>query len=300
MAEHIPVLAGEVIEGLNIKPGMRVLDATVGLGGHARLLLAANAPDGELIAFDRDVRNLDLAQRNLKSDAKRIKFIHDSYANLGEYELDSIDAAVYDLGYSSVHVDDATRGFSFQKDGPLDMRYDTRQEMTADGVINSWTKDELAALFRQLGEEPMAAQIADAITKQRKRERFERTTQLADFIAQTVRRRGRMHPATRVFQALRIVVNDEFGELVRGLDAIEEALVPGGRLAVLTFHSLEDRIVKRFIKGSAYLDPINKHVIRASHDEVLQNPRARSAKLRIAERNLEEYDESHHKTEESN
>lgn len=296
--DHIPVLAKEVIDELSIEPGMRVLDATVGLGGHARLLLAANAPDGELIAFDRDDRNLEASRKNLADDADRITFIHDSYANLEQYALDPVRAAVFDLGYSSVHVDDATRGFSFQKDGPLDMRYDTRQEMTAEGIVNSWTQDELADLFRQYGEEPLAAQIATAITKQRKRERFETTTQLADFISQAIHRRSRVHPATRVFQALRIAVNDEFGELERGLAAIENVLAPDGRVAIITFHSLEDRIVKKFIKASDKLEAVHKKVIKPSFEEVQNNPRARSAKLRIAQRTTEDYEESHHKSKE--
>lgn len=295
--EHIPVLAKEVISELRIEPGERVLDATVGLGGHARLLLAANAPEGELIAFDRDERNLEMARKSLHNDAHRITFIHDSYANLADYALNPISAAVFDLGYSSVHVDDATRGFSFQKSGPLDMRYDIRQKMTAEGIVNSWTRDELATLFRQYGEEPLAAHIAYAITKQRRRERFATTTQLADFIAKTVHRRSRVHPATRVFQALRIAVNDEFGELKRGLSAIESVLAPGGRVAIITFHSLEDRIVKRFIKASETLEAINKKVIKPSYDEIKINPRARSAKLRIARR-VEDYEESHHNSKE--
>lgn len=297
---HVPVLTQEVLDGLQITPGMRVLDATVGLGGHARLLLAANTPNGELIAFDRDARNLEAARKALAQDEKRIRFIHDSYANLEAYALDPIGAAVFDLGYSSVHVDDAARGFSFQKDGPLDMRYDTRQELTAATIINSWNKDELAALFRKLGEESFAAQIADAIVAHRKKQRFERTVQLADVITETIRRRGRVHPATKVFQALRIAVNDEFGELERGLAAIEKVLAPGGRVAIITFHSLEDRLVKQFIKASLLLDPINKKVIRPSHEEGQTNPRARSAKLRVAQKmrtpsvHVEDYEESHY------
>ena len=286
---HVPVLAQEVMDGLQITPGMRVLDATVGLGGHARLLLAANAPNGELIAFDRDARNLETAREQLAQDEKRIRFIHDSYANIEAYALDPIGAAVFDLGYSSVHVDDATRGFSFQKDGPLDMRYDTRQELTAATIINGWSKDELATLFRQLGEEPLAPHIATAIVEHRKKEHFETTVQLADVIAARIHRRGRIHPATKVFQALRIAVNDEFGELERGLKAIEEVLAPGGRVSIITFHSLEDRIVKRFIKASETLEAINKKVIKPSYEETKINPRARSAKLRIARR-VEEYE----------
>lgn len=280
--KHIPVLAKEVMEGLAIQSGERVLDATVGLGGHAALLLEATAPEGALVGFDRDDRNLELARERLESYGERVQLIHDSFANLAGYDLLPFDAALFDLGYSSVHVDDAQRGFSFSNDGPLDMRYDTRQELTAEQIVNSWSREDLSELFRTLGDEKRAEVIAKAIFEARRKERITRTGQLADVIAGKVRRIGKTHPATQTFQALRMAVNDELGEIERGLDAVTTLLKPGGRLAVITFHSIEDRLVKQSINADERLEKINKKVIKPTFKETRTNPRARSAKLRLA------------------
>ena len=281
---HIPVLAKEVLEGLALRPGARVLDGTVGLGGHAGLMLEATSPDGTLVGFDRDARNLAIARENLSSFGTRVELINDSFGNLAGLSLGQFDAELFDLGFSSVHVDDASRGFSFQHDGPLDMRYDTRQELTAEEVVNSWSRDELATVFRRYGEEPMAPQAAKAIFDARRNERITTTAQLAEIISAVIPRRGKMHPATLVFQALRIVVNDELGEVERGLVAAIEALKPGGRIAVITFHSLDDRLVKNLFRESEFVENITKKPLTATREEAKANPRSRSAKLRIAQK----------------
>lgn len=284
MEGHTPVLAKEVLDGLNLTPGATVIDCTVGLGGHAKLVLEKTDPDGSLIGFDRDARNLERAQEVLLSYTKRVRLIHDSFAHIDLHELPAVDGILFDLGFSSVHVDDASRGFSFQKDGPLDMRYDTTQEITAATIVNNWSPDELSDLFRVYGEEIRAHDIAKAITHARRKERFESTLQLAKLISRVSPRRGKIHPATKVFQALRMEVNDELGQVQLGLEKAVELLKPEGRLCVITFHSLEDRLVKQFIQNNEQLTRISKKPIRAAWEEQRKNPRARSAKLRIAQK----------------
>lgn len=296
ISAHQPVLLEEVLNGLQVKSGDIVIDGTAGLGGHASAVWERIAPNGRLLAIDRDERNLTLARERLSVLSNNIVCAQGSYADTkriaAEHGFGTVNAILLDLGYASTHVDDATRGFSFQQEGPLDMRYDVGGELTAEIVVNSATERELTDLFRRYGEEPQAARIAKAICVERKKERFVTTTQLADFIARIMPRRGRIHPATKVFQALRIVVNDELGELERALPELVSLLAPGGRLAIISFHSLEDRLVKQFIKaqaGTGAGDNLTKHVITPSLEEVRNNPRARSAKLRI----FETYDRSH-------
>lgn len=283
MEKHIPVLAQEILEGLNLSAGASVIDATLGLGGHTSLMLDITAPNGVVVGVDRDARNLELAKERLKQFKDRVIYIHDSFANLGDHDLQLVDAVLFDLGFSSLHVDDASRGFSFQNEGPLDMRYDISQELTAEGIVNSWSRDELARLFRIYGEEERANDIAKAICKERKTERFTITTQLADLVSKVVKRRGK-HPATKVFQSLRIAVNDELGEIEKGIKAATGLLRPGGRIAVITFHSIEDRLVKQLFRENQHLNVLTKKVIKPSYKEARENRRARSSKLRIAER----------------
>lgn len=282
--DHIPVLAKEVLEGLALQPGGRMLDGTVGLGGHAKLMLAATAPSGELVGFDRDDRNLLVAKERCAEFGDRVMLIHDSFSSIGTRDIGTFDAMLFDLGFSSVHVDDASRGFSFMKDGPLDMRYDTRQELSAEIIVNTWTRDDLATIFRRFGEDPRSAIIAKAIVDARRSMRIDTTYQLAEIVASVVPRQGKIHPATRIFQALRIVVNDELGEVERGLAAALAKLNPGGRCAVITFHSLEDRLVKNLFKTQAGFVHITKKPIIASEEEARANPRSRSAKLRIVQK----------------
>lgn len=310
---HIPVLVNEVLRYLVERPEQQVaasrgagsvaparsqgrlpeerrfIDGTVGQGGHAEQLLAS-LPGCRLLGFDRDPVNLSIARRRLERFSDRVTLIHDSYANAPKYAyvhgFAEVDGVLLDLGFSSAHVDEPERGFSFAHEGPLDMRYDRGGEATAESIVNSWSADELARLFRVYGEEPAARAVAKAIHDARKTVRITTTLQLAELVASVIRRRGKTHPATRVFQALRIAVNDELGELERALPAFVELLKPGGRMAIISFHSLEDRMVKRFVstqEGKA-LRTLTKHVITPSEEEIRSNPRARSAKLRVAER----------------
>ncbi|MBU4452991.1 16S rRNA (cytosine(1402)-N(4))-methyltransferase RsmH [Patescibacteria group bacterium] len=282
--EHIPVLLTEVLEALNLRPNITVVDATLGLGGHTRKILDSTKPSGKVIGFDRDARNIDLAKEKLSDFEGRIVYVNDSFSTIKDHIDELVDAVLFDIGFSSLHVDDPKRGFSFMNNGPLDMRYDQSQELTAEQIVNSWSKDDLAKLFRQLGEEGFAHQIAKAIFDSRRKERITTTEQLAGVITSVVRRTGKQHPATKVFQALRIAVNDELGEVEKGLQSAVEVLKPGGRLVIISFHSLEDRIVKNFLKDCQDLEVVTKKPIRPNNEEIKLNPRARSAKLRIAQK----------------
>ncbi len=293
---HKPVLLKETLLMLNPHSGQTFIDGTVGLGGHSSAICKLIAPDGRLLAIDRDSRNLELAKKKLASFGKMVSFSEGSYTDAKKltYELsiDSVSGILLDIGYASPHVEDPTRGFSFQTEGPLDMRYDVNQELTASLIVNTWSAEEIAQIFRKYGEEQKAEDIAKAIVSARRDQPFMTTTQLAAFVAEVTRRGGRTHPATKVFQALRIAVNDELGELERALPDLFDLLEPGGRLAVISFHSLEDRIIKVFMKsvvkaGHGIL--INKHVIKPTQEEIRDNPRCRSAKLRV----LERYDANH-------
>lgn len=281
--QHVPVLAAEVIQGLNLAPGKVVIDGTLGLGGHAALILEATAPHGQLIGIDRDARNLELARERLAGYGDRVRYVHSSFSAMNTLGVEA-DGVLLDLGFSSVHVDAPERGFSFQNDGPLDMRYDTQGELTAEDIVNGWSKEDLATMLRRLGEEPAAHRIAKAIFDARRVKRITSTVQLAEIISTVVPRRGKTHPATKTFQALRLVVNDELGEIQKGLAAALEVLKPGGILAVITFHSLEDRLVKHWLKDAEALEVLSKKPIVPGRAEILANRRARSAKLRLAKK----------------
>lgn len=288
--QHIPVLLHEVLEYLNPEPGDLVIDGTLGQGGHALELLKRIGPKGRLLAFDKDQTNISIAEKKLSDYQDQLTIINDSYSQIERYAsangFNQISSILLDLGFSSLHIDEASRGFSFQQDGPLDMRYDIRQDFTAEEVVNSWRADELTRLFQVYGEEPFARPIAKAIVTARRKNRITTTTQLADLISETVHKKGRIHPATRVFQALRIAVNDELEELEIVLPQLVTLLKPGGRIAIISFHSLEDRSVKRFFKaqhGSA-LQILTKKPVTPTQKEIKTNPRSRSAKLRAAER----------------
>lgn len=291
MIAHKPVLLQEVIALLSPEPNQSFIDATVGQGGHAQKILSCALPDGRLLGIDRDAENLKIAKRNLKPFGKRVVLVQDSYANVSTHayahNFSQVDAILVDLGFSSAHVDDPRRGFSFQHEGPLDMRYDTQQSLTAAEIVNNWGEDELARIFRQLGEETYARQIARAIVKARGQGDFQTTTQLAELIVKNKRRSGKIHPATQVFQALRMTVNRELEELEKALPEFVSLLRPGGRLAVISFHSLEDRIIKQFFQQKQKEKEIKtktKRPITATLSEIKSNPRARSAKLRVAEK----------------
>ncbi|MBI2476938.1 16S rRNA (cytosine(1402)-N(4))-methyltransferase RsmH [Candidatus Uhrbacteria bacterium] len=285
---HAPVLLEEVRHSMQPVSGGVYVDATLGVGGHARMVLEASGPDGIVVGIERDKRNLETAQERLAEFGKRVRFVHGNYRDLGQHlerlGLLTVQGILLDLGFSSVHVDDAARGFSFQREGPLDMRYDVRDGVTAADIVNTWDEHALIQLFAREGEERYARKIARAIVEARRAGRIETTTKLADMISRAVPRKGHLHPATRVFQALRIAVNDELGALEAVLPQAQKALAFGGRLLVISFHSLEDRIVKRFLRSSDHLRVLTKKPIVASADEQKQNPRSRSAKLRVAEK----------------
>ena len=298
---HIPVMRDAVLEGLALKPDGHYLDGTFGRGGHARAVLEQLGPSGRLLLMDRDPDAIAGAAREFGGDP-RVAIRHVNFSELGEWDAvrDGLDGVLLDLGVSSPQLDDATRGFSFRSDAPLDMRMDpTTGESAADFLARAGEREIADVLFRY-GEERMSRRIAHAIVVRRDEAPIATTRDLAELVEHTLGRRERhKHPATRTFQALRIRINDELGSLERVLPAVVVALNPGGRLAVISFHSLEDRIVKHFIRGEiaapvrrglplpAVAAPPLRAVGRkqiADAEEIARNPRARSAVLRIAEK----------------
>ncbi len=305
---HKPVLVAEVLTALQPKPGARIADGTVGGAGHACAILAASSPNGWLYGCDRDGAAVEAATQRLNDAgfAGRFEIRRGNYSELAEWvPLGGCDGVLLDLGVSSPQLDDAARGFSFQHDGPLDMRMDLRQPLTAAGLVNGWSEAELAQIFWEYGDEPQARRFARAIVQDRQGRRFETTGQLASLIERLAPRHGKKkHPATRVFQALRMAVNDESHFLKSGLAAACTLLKPGGRLAVITFHSLEDRMVKEFGRERAReytfegevdvpelrkpcvpdLRWVQRKAILPGEAELAENPRARSAQLRVLEK----------------
>ena len=284
---HIPVLSQEVITGLNIQPGEHYLDLTVGGGGHSRLILET-AEDVKITAVDQDEDALNAARENLSEFGDRVKFIHSNFANY-QFPENTYHGILADLGVSSYHLDNPERGFSFRNPANLDMRMNQQQSLTAGDIINEWDEKELADIFFKYGEERLSRRIARRIVEKRP---FNTTTELANAIAYSVPpkyRHGRIHPATRVFQALRIAVNDELKVLETLIEKAPHALIPEGRIAIISFHSLEDRPVKHGLRNSPSLRILTKKPIIATEEEIKENPRSRSAKLRIAEKkNIDE------------
>ncbi|PTM92062.1 16S rRNA (cytosine(1402)-N(4))-methyltransferase RsmH [Mycoplana dimorpha] len=297
---HIPVLLAEVIEALQPEPGQVFLDGTFGAGGYTSAILSTGA---SVIALDRDPGAVEAGQGLVAASGGRLTLVHSRFSELGRYApAEGLDGVVLDIGVSSMQLDEAERGFSFQKSGPLDMRMSSAGVSAAD-VVNRAKVSDLIRIFGFLGEEKQAGRIARAIERRRAEAPFETTRDLAGLIETVTPRKAKdkIHPATRVFQALRIYVNDELGELAQALLAAERVLKPGGRLVVVSFHSLEDRIVKKFFQdrsgkatGSRHLPalheraatfaPVGKAMIVAGEDECALNPRARSAKLRAGVR----------------
>jgi len=300
---HTPVLLTEVLQALEVQPSGWYVDCTVGLGGHSRAILEASSPHGRLLGLDADARSLELARQRLAAFGNRAVLVHANFRDLEQVARDAgMEAAngiVMDLGLSSWQLADRTRGFSFHDEGALDMRFDPSEGVSAADLVNSLGEDDLANLIWRYGEEPKARLIARAIVRARP---ITTATRLAEVIARTVGRRGRIHPATQTFQALRIAVNRELESLEAALPQAVRLLAPGGRLAVISFHSLEDRIVKTFFRNEsrdcicppgmpqctcghrATLRMVTKKPIVPGPHEVMTNPRARSAKLRVAER----------------
>ncbi|HJS28840.1 MAG TPA: 16S rRNA (cytosine(1402)-N(4))-methyltransferase RsmH [Anaerolineales bacterium] len=301
---HEPVLYQEIIQAIRPSSEGTYVDCTVGAGGHASGILEASSPNGRLLGLDLDLAALELAGSRLRQFERRVHLVHASFTSLStqlrRLGWEQVQGVLFDLGISSMQVDMPARGFSFQEEGPLDMRFDVDSPLMASDLINTLPADELANLIFEFGEERYSRRIAAEIVRNRP---VSSTLELAGIISRaTGRRRSRIHPATRTFQALRIAVNHELESLEEGLPQAIEALEPGGRLAVISFHSLEDRIVKRTIQREsrdcicppgqptctcghvASLRPVTRKPVVAGEAEVLKNPRARSAKLRVAEK----------------
>ncbi len=300
---HSPVLTDEVIKHLAVEPGGRYIDCTLGAGGHARLILEAGAPGAMLLGIDADPHAVELARDTLKSFDGDVHLVN---ANFRELERTArrltfvpVHGVLFDLGISSMQLAENGRGFSFQKEAALDMRFSPEQELTAADIVNGYDETEIANLIWEYGEERFSRRIAKAIVRARP---LQTTTALAAVVAKAVPGRGRIHPATKTFQALRIAVNDELRTLESALCQARNVLGPGGRLVVISFHSLEDRIVKRFLQREsrdcicppetprcvcghkATLRVITRRPVTPAEEEQRTNPRSRSAKLRAAER----------------
>ncbi len=307
---HIPVLLAEVIESLQLKPGKTVIDCTLGDAGHSEAILKATAPNGKLVGIDADPESLLRAKQYLYGFGERAVFARDNFAQIKKIAAENnclqVDGILMDLGWSSPQFAERGRGFSFEKDEPLDMRYAGQSEnalvkngarpLTAADVVNTYDWDELYRIFRMYGEEDLAKEIAEAVVTARKKSPLNTTKQLVDIVLDVYRKKlktdkpvpwiGGLHPATKVFQALRIEVNHELEVLREALPQAVDLLATGGRLAVITFHSLEDRIVKHYFssidKKSVKL--VNKKPITATEKELDENTRSRSAKLRVVEK----------------
>ena len=313
--EHIPVLVDEVIQFLQPKNHGVYVDGTVGLGGHAAVILQKSAPHGSLLGIDLDSDALAIAKERLSEYKERVTLVDGNFAHLDqlsqlypeaeqtEAAISPIDGILFDLGVSSLQLDTPERGFSFNHSGPLDMRMDANQPLSASHVVNRHPEDTLATIFTQFGQERWAKRIARQIVHARKRKSISTTSQLAKIVLDAIPPKStgwRIHPATRVFQALRIYINDELKNLHSGIDSAASALKPGGRLCIISFHSLEDRIVKeqfRTLSRACVCPPktpicvcqhtptlqiLTKRPIAPNFNEIRRNPRSRSAKLRVA------------------
>ena len=306
-AKHTPVLAREVVSFMAPRDTGVYVDGTVGLGGHAAAILEASAPSGRLIGTDLDSEALAIAKEKLRGHGERCTLIQENFVNLKEclsaHSVTQVDGVLLDLGVSSLQLGAPSRGFSFSQAGDLDMRMDAKQPLSASEVVNNYPEDELADIFARYGEERWSKRIAHRIGNARQIQRISTTLQLADIVRSAIPRktnRGRIHPATRVFQALRIHVNDELQNLDAGLDAAVSSLKPGGRVCVISFHSLEDRIVKQRFRALSRLcicppkipkcvcqqipslEVLTKRPVTPTSEEIQRNPRSRSAKLRVA------------------
>lgn len=290
---HIPVLLQEVIHFLQPKSGGVYVDGTLGLAGHSEAILQASSPDGRLIAFDWDDRAIALAEQRLHKFAGRYQILRRNFAeipaSLKEQKISDVDGLLLDVGLSSLQLDMGGRGFSFLQDEPLDMRMDTRREINAADLLANCSEEELADIFYYYGEEKQARRIAAAIVETRKRERITTSKQLSNVVVKAIPRRfhpKKIHVATKTFQGLRIAVNTELENLSVILEGVAAHLKPGARLCVITFHSLEDRIVKNKFRQHSQLEVVTSKPVVASDEEIRINPRSRSAKLRVAARRV--------------
>lgn len=283
---HLPVLKKEVIRWLNPERNENFIDATIGEGGHALEILKKNGPSGKLLGIDRNEKVLKIARKRLKKFSKRLILKVGNFAHLKKLKreggLKKIDGILFDLGLSSWHLEKSKRGFSFKKNEPLDMRYG-KGPLTAEKILNTWQKEKIEMILRNYGGEKKAKKIAEKIVKVRKDIPLKTTFQLNEIIKEVIRKRGRLHPATKTYLALRIAVNNEFENLKKGLKEAIEILSPGGRLVVISYHFKEEKLVKEFFKKKekeGKLINFSKNPIVPSLKEIRKNPRARSAKLR--------------------
>jgi 16S rRNA (cytosine1402-N4)-methyltransferase len=304
---HEPVLLAEVLAQFAAREGGRFLDGTVGAGGHAAAILDRTAPSGRLLGLDRDPAALAIARRELERFGDRAVLVEGNFAVCDElarvHGFADLDGVLLDLGLSSIQLADESRGFSFRSSGPLDMRAGPDARESAADLVNTWSATDLRRIFSELGEEPEAARVANAIVRRRARDPFLTAEELGRFVAGVKTRRPKsIDPATQVFQALRMAVNGELDNLARGLEAAMRILRPGGRLAVIAFHSLEDRMVKQYFAREsrdcicpphlptcvcghrAGLRVLTRRPLSADPEEIARNPRARSARLRVAEK----------------
>ena len=291
---HKPVLVKEVLEYLSPKPNENFIDCTVGEGGHAEVILEKTGLNGKVLGIDLDQNQINNCKLNLAKFKERAILVNDSYGNLKDIveknSFEPVNGILLDLGMSSAQLE-STRGFSFQKDQPLDMRYNNISDLTAEIIINDWQEEQIKKILEEYGEERFAKQIAKKITEERKSRRIKSTFQLTDIIKKAIPAKfqnNRIHCATRTFQALRIAVNGELNNLEEVLPKIVSILEPQGRLAIISFHSLEDRLVKNFLKNKekeGNIKILTKSPITADFEELRKNSRSRSAKLRAAIKN---------------
>jgi 16S rRNA (cytosine1402-N4)-methyltransferase len=309
---HLPVMLGEAITGLKVEPGGRYVDCTVGAGGHAKLILEASSPGGQLLGFEADPYAVKVARERLAAFGSSALIINRNFIHIEEECLERnffpLNGVLFDLGLSSMQLSQEGRGFSFQHEAPLDMRFSPDQKVTVEDIVNTYKEADLASIIYRYGEEPASRRIAAGIVHNRP---IHTTTQLADIVSRAVAgKKGRIHPATRTFQALRIAVNQELENLESALRQALNLLGSGGRIVVISYHSLEDRIVKRLFKEEsrdcvclpgvpvcncshrASIKQINKKVITPSPEEIQKNPRSRSARIRIVERIIDRSESS--------
>ncbi len=293
------MLLQEVISWLIPRDGCVYVDCNLGMGGHAAALLEASAPSGRLIGIDWDEEAVESARRNLKSYGERLEICHDNFSNVDEIIQDAgfagVDGILLDLGFSSLQLEQGKRGFSFQLNEPLDMRMDIRRTVTAADLLNRCTEEELANIFYRYGEERQARRIAAHVVDFRQKEELQTTGQLVSLVKKAVPKRyhpKNIHVATKVFQALRIAVNEELDNLERVLVRGAGCLNPGARLCVISFHSLEDRLVKNIFSSRADLKVLTRKPVRPGIEEISGNPRARSARMRIAAKRYEEVNDA--------
>jgi 16S rRNA (cytosine1402-N4)-methyltransferase len=291
MIKHISVLGGETIKYLAPQKNQNFIDATCGLGGHGKLILEKTGPEGKLLAIDQDAEALEVAEKNLKNFADRVQFVKGNFNNIGlvvrKWSVPKIDGILFDLGISMVQQKDQSRGFSFEGSAELDMRMShDSQRLSAKDIVNSYSKRDLVRIFRVLGEEPFASSIADKIIYQRTQKPILRTDELVEVIKKAMPPKYRLnrktHFATATFRALRMEVNSELENLESGLKQARQIISPGGRIVVISFHSLEDRIVKNFFRESEDLEVLTPSPVAPKEKEIKNNPAARSGKLRAA------------------